>query len=147
MKTHPYLRAYMAGIAAPTLFLLVLVFVEQLTHYLPAQMQWIFWFPLAVVPNGFGLWNVLYVLLHSRWHHRIGFHGAAFPFFIAPIGFAFAWTEGFVRFGSNALIYFDGAVRIPYIYFTFAPFIGMAAYYLIWKYVVGYLNRIVELPS
>ena len=147
MRTHPYLRAYMAGSAAPTAFFLILVCVEQFTHYFPAQAEWFLWFPLAVVPNAFGVWNVVYVLLHSRWHHPIGLHGAALPFFIAPIGFAFASMEGIVRLGHSALIYFDGAIRVPYSYLAFMLFIGIAVYYLMWKYVVGYLNRIVELPS
>jgi len=137
----------MAGIAAPTAFFVILVCVEKLVHYFPPQAEWFLWFPLAVVPNAFGVWNVLYVLLHPHWHHPIGLHGAAFPFFIAPIGIAFTSMQGILRFGSNALIYFDGAIRVPYFYAAFAPFVGIAVYYLIWKYVVGYLNRIVELPS
>jgi hypothetical protein len=147
MRTHPYLRAYMAGIAAPTAFFLILVFLEQLTHYLPLQAEWFLWFPLAVIPNAFGAWNIVYVLLHSRWHHPIGLHGAAFPFFVAPIALALATMEGVAHLGPSALVYFDGAIRIPYSYFAWAPFIGIAVYYLVWKYVVGYLNRVVDLPS
>jgi hypothetical protein len=147
MRTHRYLRAYMAGIAAPTVFFLILACVVKLTHYFPPEVEWFLWFPLAVVPNAFGVWNVLYVLLNSRWHHPIGLHGAAFPFFIAPIGFAIASMEGVVRLGAHALIYFDGVALLPYSYLAFLPFIAIAVYYLVWKYVVGYLNRIVELPS
>lgn len=33
MRTHPYLRAYMAGIVAPTLFLLVVVAIDAYQKY------------------------------------------------------------------------------------------------------------------
>lgn len=36
--------------------------------------------------------------------------------------------------------------RIPYWYPAFAPFIAITACYLIWKYAVGYLNDVLELP-
>jgi hypothetical protein len=137
----------MAGIAAPTAFLLILVCIEQLTHSIPRQEESFLWFPLAVVPNAFGVWNILYVLLRPHWHHPIGLHGVALLFFIAPIGLAFASMQGVVRFEAKALVEFGGTIRLPYSYLIFLPFVGMAVYYLIWKYAVGYLNRVVELPS
>jgi hypothetical protein len=145
MKTHPYLRAYMAGVAPPTAFLLILMCVEHLVGFAPVES--FLWIPLAVVPNAFGVWNVLYVLLHSRWHHPIGLHGAALPFFIAPIGLALVVGQGIARLGPHELIYFDGEVLIPYWYLAFVPFVAIAVYYLVWKYAVGFLNRVVDLPS
>jgi hypothetical protein len=146
MNRHPYLRAYMAGVALPVAFLPLLVGVMHLTGELPRQLEWIFLFPLIIIPNGFGLWNMLYVKLNSHWHHPIGLHGAAFPFFIAPIGFMLATSQGWVRVTDRALVYFD-TIWVPYWLLSFAPFIALAAYYLIWKYAVGALNRVLELPS
>jgi hypothetical protein len=146
MNRHPYVRAYLAGIAFPVAFLPFLVGVEHFSDQLPRQIEWVFIFPLIVIPNGFGLWNMLYVKLHSHWHHSIGLHGAVFPFLLAPLGFALGVSEGFLKVTHGALVYFD-TMWVPYSYFAFAPFLALAAYYLIWKYVVGFLNRLLELPS
>ena len=63
MRPHPYLRAYMAGIVVPTLFLLVTVVVHAFRRYyfeVPSQfvlgypalpLERAFLFPMAVVPN------------------------------------------------------------------------------------------------
>ena len=145
MHRHPYLRAYMAGIAFPTAFFLVLFSLTQFVFQTPAVMQRALMFPLAFIPNLFGLWNVLYVKLQPRWHHSIGLQGAVLPFIIAPLGLAVAVTHDFVRISRDSLVYFD-LFRIPYGYLVFAPFIAVTAYYLIWKYIVGYLNDVLELP-
>lgn len=145
MVRNPYLRAYMAGITLPTVFLLVLFSLEQLVFHGPVAMERAMTFPLAFAPNAFGLWNMLFLKLHPHWRHPIGLHGAALPFVIAPVGFVFAISHGFVRIADGALIYFD-MIRIPYWHLAFAPFIAITTYYLIWKYVVGYLNSVVELP-
>src|SRR5260370_40032558 len=87
MNTHPYLRAYMAGIFTPRLFLLVALTVFILTRLvfqLPVPIERVIVFPMALVPNLFGLWNILYV-----WSQRrlpIGFHGALLPVIMAPLG-------------------------------------------------------------
>ena len=72
MRTHPYLRAYMAGIVVPTLFLLIVVAVDAYQKYyfevsnqfvIPlssSPLQRAILFPMAVVPNVWGLWNMLY---------------------------------------------------------------------------------------
>lgn len=146
MNRHPYLRAYMAGITLPVAFLPLLVGIVHLTGLLPRQMELIFLFPLVIIPNGFGLWNVLYVKLQSHWHHPIGLHGAALPFFLGPIGFMLGASQGLVKVTDRALVYFD-TISIPYWNLAFAPFIALTAYYLIWKYAVGALNRVLELPS
>ena len=142
---HPYLRAYMAGITAPTVFLLVLFCLVQIFRSAAPQLEWAIVFPLVIVPNAFGFWNMLYAGLQPRWHHPIGLHGAALPFLIAPIIYGFGMAHGLVEMGDHAVRYF-GFITVPYWYLIFAPFIAITAYYLIWKYVVGFLNRVLELP-
>src|SRR6266851_3988537 len=61
MNTHPYLRAYMAGIVAPSFGLLVALtvfIVTRLVLQLPIPIECVIIFPMALVPNAFGLWNI-----------------------------------------------------------------------------------------
>ena len=93
MRQHPYLRAYMAGIAVPTPFLLVVMtgfVVGRLIYQVPIPIERVIVFPMAVIPNLWGLWNMLYVRLRVRWHIPIGIYGAALVLLIAPLGFAVA---------------------------------------------------------
>lgn len=144
MNTHPYLRAYMAGIFAPTLGLLVALTVftiTRLVYHVPIPIERVLVFPMALVPNLFGIWNMLYVLLRSRRHLPIGIHGAALPFLIAPLGFTVARALGVVIVTSTGLLYFN-VLTIPYsILATLFP-IGVVVYYLVWKHVVGFLNEL-----
>src|SRR5437879_8785581 len=69
MNQHIYLRAYMAGIVVPTVFLLVVAAVFTIARYvynIPVPVERVIVFPMAVVPNAWGLWNVLFVALRSR---------------------------------------------------------------------------------
>ncbi len=124
-QNHPYLRAYMAGIAAPTLFLLVVVAVFTLLHGVAAPWERIIVFPMAVVPNLWGVWNVL----HCRWRWApIGVHGAVLPLLLVPAGFALA-----------------RALEVPWISLTGAATVlpvGVVVYYLAWKYLVGFCNEV-----
>lgn len=149
MNQHPYLRAYLAGIAAPTALLLVglAVFcVARFVYNVPAPIERVIVFPMAIIPNAFGAWNMLYVALRPHWHHSIGLHGAALPFFLAPIGFVLATSLGYLKLTEAGLVYFE-IVRVPYWYLAFAPFIGIALYYLVWKYAVGFLNKLQGIPD
>ena len=143
MNQHPYLRAYMAGIAVPTALLLVGLTVFCIARFVfnvPVPIERVIIVPLMIVPNAFGLWNMLYLKLPSRWQTPIGLHGAFLPFFIGPIGFSVATALGFVRATERGLVAFD-VVRIPYWWLAVGPFVAIAAYYLLWKYAVGFLNR------
>ena len=61
MKDHTYFRAYLAGIATPTVFLLVVMTVYTFLRYaynFPVPVERVIVFPVAIVPNLWGLWNV-----------------------------------------------------------------------------------------
>lgn len=130
MSQHPYLRAYMAGITVPTMFLLVtLVFsVAQFLYDIPISILRAIVFPMAVVPNLWGTWNMLYLGLHSHRRLPIGFHGAILPFILVPLGLTLASFTGipFVRFKLVAAAF---------------P-VGLVVYYLAWKYLVRFLNEL-----
>jgi hypothetical protein len=145
MNTHPYLRAYMAGIFTPTLVLLLILagfILARLVFQLPIPIERVIVFPMAVVPSLFGLWNILYV-----WSQRrlpIGFHGALLPLVIAPLGAALAKGLGVLTFGVQGITWFQ-AIPIPYAVLAPAFFVTLALYYLVWKYIVGSLNRLLEI--
>src|SRR5207237_6566392 len=89
VNQHIYLRAYMAGIVVPTVFLLVVATVFTMARYvynIPVPVERVIVFPMAVVPKGRGLWNVLFVALRSRLQLSIGLHGALLPLLLAPFG-------------------------------------------------------------
>ena len=138
MRPHPYLRAYMAGVVVPTLFLLVIMVVLAYRRYyfevpnqfvipLPgAPLERAIVFPMAVVPNVWGLWNMLHVALRSRLRLSLGVHGALLPLILMPLGVALASVlDAFTIQWRFAL------PMVP---------IGMAVYYLAWKHLVGFLN-------
>ena len=134
MNQHPYLRAYMAGIVVPTAALLIAMTVFTVARYVynvPLAIERVIVFPMAVVPNLWGLWNILYVALLSRRHVSIGLFGAALPFLLVP--------------GAYLVTRLVGFAVPPFIHSVFPFFfpIGVAIYYLAWKYLVGSLNAIV----
>src|SRR5262249_1173486 len=98
MNQHPYLRAYMAGIVVPTLVLLVGVAVFAVVRYVsqvPLPIERMIIFPLTVVPNLWGLWNMIWVGLLARRNVPIGAFGALLPFILAPGGLVLARLFGF----------------------------------------------------
>src|SRR5688572_853670 len=95
MKPHPYLRAYMAGIVVPTIALIAImaVYVSQ-RYYFEVSSQFVIplpsapldraiVFPLAVVPNLWGAWNMLYLALRRRVRWSLGLHGALLPLILS----------------------------------------------------------------
>jgi len=144
MDRHVYLRAYMAGVVVPTVLLLLgfLAFlVLRFVCHVPTPIERILIFPLAIIPNAFGVWNMLYVALRSSWRVPIGLHGAALPLILAPLGIALATGLGFLRRTDSGVIWFD-VLRIPTWSLALFPLFAIMAYYLIWKYLVGFLNRV-----
>jgi hypothetical protein len=143
MNTHPYLRAYLAGIFVPTLVLpLVLAgFVTaRLVLALPIPIERFVIFPMAVVPSLFGLWNMLYLWSHARTHVHLGLHGAILPFLGAPTGAFVAHSLGMLQIGAHGITWFQ-ACQIPYAFIAVVFTAAVAGYYLVWKYIVGFLNR------
>jgi hypothetical protein len=139
MRPHPYLRAYMAGIVVPTAFLLAIMTVYSLFRfYLEVPSQFVLAmparplaralvFPMAVVPNLWGVWNMLHLKLRSRVPVPLGAFGAVLPLLLFPGGIMLA----------RALDVFTIQWRFA---LPIIP-IGMAVYYLAWKYLVGFLNE------
>jgi hypothetical protein len=136
MSKHVYLRAYMAGITVPSAVMvlaLTMFCVVRLGFQYPLPIERALVFPMALVPNLWGLWNMLYVVVRRRRQVPIGLFGALVPLIITPIGLAVL----------RAL-----ALDIPR--FVLAAFpVGLAVivggYYLIWKYAVGFFNRLLEI--
>lgn len=131
MNKHPFLRAYLAGICVPTIFLLVVAAGFTLDRYVfnfPVPIERVIVFPMAVVPNLWGLWNMLFVATHERLHLSLGLHGALLPFLLAPLGMVAA---SLLNFSIPSF-----ATRI----FPFAAPVALIFYYLAWKYLVGALN-------
>ena len=148
MRPHPYLRAYMAGIVVPTVFLLVVVTVfAMFLAVLPpvdvqpgaengavlgtllqlASMGRALIFPMAVVPNLWGVWNMLYLTVRRRTTLPLGLHGALLPVLLVPSGMTLARAFGVFRIEAALLVPFAAIVMI--------------VYYLVWKHIVGFLNR------
>lgn len=145
MSTHPYLRAYMAGITVPTPVLLVVLTIFGIVRFacgVPVPVERVIIFPMAIVPNLFGVWNMLHLASRSRTHLPLAIHGAILPFLIAPAGFLLGRALGVLQTTGHSLLYF-GLVEIQFVYVALAIVFGVIAYYLIWKYLIGFLNRVV----
>ena len=139
MRTHPYLRAYMAGIVVPTLFLLVVVAIDPYQkYYFEVSNQFVIplasrpleralLFPMAVVPNVWGLWNMLHLRLRARSPLPLGVHGALLVVLLIPGGIGLAGL-----FDTFTIQWQFALPMFP---------IGMILYYLAWKYLVALLNE------
>ncbi len=144
MNTHPYLRAYMAGIVAPSLALLVALTVFSVTRLVlqvPIPLERVIIFPMALVPNAFGLWNMLYVWSRPHRHLPIGLHGAMLPVIMMSIGAFSATCGGFLAIGAHGVIWFQ-VISVPYVLVALWFLVALVLYYLVWKYVVGFLNQV-----
>src|ERR1700733_5904983 len=126
-SAYPYVRAYMAGVTLPTIFLLVVLAVFVLVRLIlqiPVPLERIIVFPMAVVPNVFGLWNMLYLRLRQTRQIPIGAWGA------------------FLSLHSSGLEYF-GVIHASYGLLALNLCIVIVIYYLGWKYLVNFFNRVV----
>ena len=136
MNQHTYLRAYLAGIAVPTVFLLAIMTGYCILRYVydfPVPVERVIVFPMAVVPNLWGLWNILFIALRSRLQLSLGLHGALLPILLAPLGMVVA---GLLHFPAPALISHVWPIAAP---------VALIVYYFAWKYLVGFLNRVQEI--
>jgi hypothetical protein len=144
MNPHPYLRAYMAGIVAPSVALLLglsIFILMRLVFQISIPIERVIIFPMAVIPSAFGIWNILYVWSRPHRGLPIGLHGAMLPVILVTIGAVFAAYSGLMVIGTQNVTWFQ-VFSIPYSLIA-VWFIGaMVLYYLVWKYVVGFLNQI-----
>jgi hypothetical protein len=83
-------------------------------------------FPTAVVPNVWGLRNVLHLAVGRRLRISLGVHGALLPLVLMPAG--------------TLLVSAFDVFRIQWRFALPMVPIAMATYYLAWKYLVGFLN-------
>jgi hypothetical protein len=129
MNKHPFLRAYLAGICVPTIFLLVIMIGYTCARYvwnIPTPIERVIVFPMAFVPNLWGLWNVLHRAFLGR--VSLGIFGALLPLLLVPLGYLMTRILDF---------------SIPQHALSMVPIllpIGMILYYLVWKYLVSSLN-------
>jgi len=136
MNKHIYLRAYMAGVTLPTVlvvFLLACFVVLRFGYNVQIPIERGLVFPLAIVPGLWGLWNMLYLVLRRRWSVPLGVYGALVPLLVGPLALGNAFLLGF-DIPRVALAIFPAGVAV-----------AMLAYYLVWKYLVGFLNRMLEI--
>ena len=136
MNQHTYLRAYMAGIVVPTIFLLLIATGFTIARYvynIPVPIERVIVFPMAVVPNLWGLWNIAFIASHERTHLSIGVHGAILPLILGPLGILMTSLLDFTIPGFTSHIF---AIAAP---------VALIAYYLIWKYFVASLNQILAI--
>jgi len=134
----------MAGIAVPSLALLVALtvfVVTRLVLHVPIPLERVIIFPMALVPNAFGLWNMLYVWSRPHHHFPIGLHGALLPVILISIGAFSAVYGGFLAIGAHGVTWFQ-VISVPYLLVGLWFLAAMVLYYLIWKYVVGFLNQV-----
>lgn len=134
----------MAGILVPTLVLpllliafIVLRFGMQITFPIERGLV----FPMALVPALWGLWSVLWQWSHERTHLPLGVHGALLPLLMIPAGAIIATNAGVLVLAASSVTWFN-ALTLPYTLIALFVAIAMSAYYLAWKYIVGFANRV-----
>jgi len=125
---HPYLRAYMAGIVLPTIVMPIAIAVIPLQHVSDHlfHVEDVLIFPIGLVPNAWGLWNVFHVWLRKRFEVPTGFHGALLVFLIVPAAYGIQAAVG--KFLWTPALF---AIAFPMV---------LVGYYLAWKYIVARLN-------
>ena len=132
MNSHPYLKTYMAGVLLPSWLLLVglaILVISRTVFERHYPLEQVLVFPMAVVPNLWGLWNVLYVALVLNRRIPLGLWGALLPLILVPGGLALQHALSLSLFSSREVL-----VVLP---------VSIALYYLAWKHVVGFFNRVV----
>ena len=143
MNSHPYLRAFLAGVFVPTLVLPVMLcgfVLARLVLHVPVPIERGLVFPMALVPALWGLWNMLWEWSHPATHLPLGLHGAFLPLLLLPTGALLATHLGILELGVTSVRWFQ-AVEIPYTFIAVVFAAALAAYYLAWKYIVGFVNR------
>ncbi len=144
MNTHPYLRAFLAGAFVPTLLMpaMLMAFIAaRLIFQEPFPIERGLVFPMALVPCLWALWNMLWVGSHERTHLPVGLHGAILPLLLLPAGATMATCLGILAIGANGVTWFQN-LFVPYAWIAPLFVAALAGYYLAWKYIVGFVNRV-----
>lgn len=158
MTRRRYLRAYMAGVSVSALFFLLVIGVSILIGVFfakgmagkepkvrPETAAELVVFTMVLVPNFFGFWDMLYVALRRRTNWSLGLHGALAPFVILPIGVLHARMVHQFSIVPGGIVQFGQTLTYGHLAVIFS--IEIVIYYLVWKYIVGFFNRTVDLPS
>ena len=135
MQSHIYLRAYMAGVTVPSVLVILMLagfVVLRFGYNVPIPIERFLVFPLAIVPGLWGMWNMLYIVVRKHWRIPLGLHGALVPLVAGPLALGNAFLAGF-EISRSALTIFLAGVAL-----------AMLAYYLAWKYLVGFLNGVLD---
>ena len=98
-------------------------------------------FPMALVPGLWGLWSMFWQWSRERTRLPVGVHGAFLPLLMVPAGAFIATLGGVLKLGATSVTWFN-AITLPYTLIALFLAVAMTAYYLAWKYVVGYVNRV-----
>jgi hypothetical protein len=147
MNSHPYLRAFLAGAFVPTLILPLLLtafIVLRLVLQVPFPFERGIVFPMALVPLLWALWNMLWLSSRARTHLPIGVHGALLPLLLLPGGTTLGTCLGILSLGPSGVTWFH-SFYIPYVVIALFFLGALAGYYLAWKYIVGFVNRTLEI--
>jgi hypothetical protein len=134
----------MSGISVPTPLLLValtLFSIARFVYDVPIPVERVIIFPMAIIPNLFGVWNVLHLVSRSRTHLPLGIHGAVLPFILAPLGFFLGRSLGFLKSTDHGFLYF-GVVNVRYAHVAIIFPVVLIVYYLVWKYLIGFFNQV-----
>jgi len=127
--TQLFLRAYVAGVALPSVVVCaVAVVVAFRFSAIPSSVERAMIFPMAINPFAWGAWNALYISLRRRSRIPIGWFGALLAILLIASGVALAYTLAvpFVTARGAALVLLPTA----------------AAYFVFWNFVVARLNRL-----
>ena len=134
----------MAGTLVPTLvlpLLLVAFLVLRVGMQVSFPIERGLIFPMALVPVLWGVWNILWEWTRDRTHLPLGFHGAILPLLLMPAGAIIATYGGVLTLGANSAKWLH-AVNGPYSQIALFLVAAMTAYYLAWKYIVGFANKL-----
>jgi hypothetical protein len=144
MTSRPYLRAYLAGLGFPSMVVPAVLLAYVIARYgfgVPVPLERGLIFPLALAPNLFGLWNMIYLRLRQGSSLKIGMFGALLPFVMVPCGFLVARALGILTLGQSHITWF-GEISVPYTVLAVGFCVGVTIYYLAWKYAVNYFNEL-----
>ena len=84
---------------------------------------------------------MLWLGSHERTHLPVGLHGAILPLLMMPCGAVLASCFGILALGSSGATWFQ-ACYVPYLLIAPVFLCVLVGYYLVWKYVIGFVNRV-----